>query len=153
MENRVTKKRIKPLFIVDLLMALLAMASAWTGIEIHYAGHFQGHGVWHTWAVVHLFVNVAWFITCFLHCKHHWAWYKSLFKGRQSFSRKSKVTLVLSIIFTITALTGISLLIFAEGQGSRLGHWHYILGLVLAVIGLGHFLKRFSILRKGLGAR
>ena len=151
MENKT--KRIKPLFIVDLLMALLGMASAWTGIEIHYAGHFQGHSVWHGWSVAHVVINVAWLIVCFLHCKHHWAWYKSIFKNMTSLSRKSKVTLAVSLLFAAAAVTGICLLLFAEGQGTHDGLHHYVIGLALAALCLGHFIKRFALLRKGLTKR
>ena len=146
-------KRIKPIFIVDLLMAIFGFASAWTGIEIHYAGHFQGHSVWHGWSVVHVLINVAWLIVCIIHCKHHWAWYKSILKGKSSLSRKSKITLSVSLVFTAAALTGINLLLFSEGQGTHEGLHHYIIGLVLSALCLGHFIKRFAILRKGLTKR
>lgn len=148
MENKT--KRIKPLFVADLLMALLGVASAYTGVEIHYAGHFQEHSAWHGWSVVHVVINVAWLIVCFLHCKHHWAWYKSLFKGMPSCSRKSKITLIVNFLFAATAFTGIGLLLFAEGQGTHLGLHHYVIGIALTALCLGHFIKRFSILRKGL---
>lgn len=153
MDNKTKKTRgPKPLFIVDLLMALFALLTLLTGIGNHLAGHSGSHGVWHVWSALHILAALIWSVVTVIHCKHHWAWYKSLLAKRPS-NVKSKVTMLLTLVFLFTALSGIYLLLFADGEGTIAGVRHYVGGLLLGAIALGHLLKRFRILRKGLGAR
>ena len=59
-------------------------------------------------------------------------------------------TLALDIgTFIATYYVGINCLII-QGPNSHFGHWHYVIGIMLTVIAVGHFLKRIKILVKGL---
>lgn len=138
---------MKPIFRTDLAMAVLALLSAFTGVQIHYAGHFQSHEVWHNWSVAHFFINVALLIVAIVHVKQHWGFYKTLIKN---INLRSKVTMMVTLSFSIVALSGIYLLIFVEGQGSSAGFVHYILGIVFTVFGLGHLAKRWRVFKKGV---
>ena len=78
---------MKPIFKTDLCLVILFAASLLTGIRIHYANDFQTHDVndfqthdvWHTWSVIHFFVNIALLVTAIIHIKQHWGWFKTLF--------------------------------------------------------------------------
>lgn len=138
---------MKPVFRTDILMLILFASSLYTGIELHYAGDFQSHKVWHNWAMVHSIINTLLLIVAAIHIKQHWGWYKSFFKKSAS---KSRVTKLLTVIFALTALSGIALLIFSRGQGTSLGMIHYVCGLAFGAIGTGHFAKRWKVFRKGV---
>lgn len=140
---------MKNIFKVDLLMLIFAVSSVFTGIQIHYANDFQTHEIWHNWSLIHVFVNVAFLIVGTLHIKQHWAWYKTLFK-KGKFTLKSKITMLVSLSFLILTLSGIALLLFVEGQGSKIGFFHYVCGLIFGAIGLGHFIKRWKVFKKGV---
>ena len=83
-----------------------------------------------------------------MHIQSHWAWYKGWFS--KGLGNKSRVTALLSIIFVAISITGILLIAVIDGANSGLGLWHYRLGIAMTIIGLGHFIKRFRILKKSL---
>ena len=128
-------------------MAILTLISLFTGIQIHYAGHFQSHEVWYNWSAVHTIANIALLVTAIMHIKQHWGFYKSLIK---KINLRNKVTMLVTTSFVVVALSGIYLLAFVEGQGSSVGFAHYVLGLVFGVLGLGHLAKRWKVLKKGI---
>ena len=140
---------MKPIFRTDLCLSILFVASLLTGIKIHYANDFQTHDIWHTWSVIHFFVNIALLVTAIVHIKQHWGWYKTLFKA-SSLALKSKITMLVTILFLAVSITGVLLLAFVEGQGSSMGMAHYVIGLLFGVIGLGHFVKRWRVFKKGV---
>ena len=92
---------MKPIFRTDLCLSILFVASLLTGIKIHYANDFQTHDIWHTWSVIHFFVNIALLVTAVIHIKQHWGWFKTLFKT-SSFTLKSKITMLVTILFLAT---------------------------------------------------
>ena len=49
-----------------------------------------------------------------------------------------------------TVITGLIVLFIHQDPNSGHGLWHYVIGIILTVIGLGHFFKRIKILVKGL---
>ena len=136
---------MKPIFRTDLSLLILFVLSLFSGIQIDYASHFQSHEVWHNWAVFHILVSLAFVILGVLHVQTHWGWYKSLIT--KGIGKKSKVTIWLSFIFLITSLTGFILLGVCCRQ-FHIGMWHYRLGIIFTIIGIGHFIKRFPILWK-----
>ena len=69
------------------------------------------------------------------HIKTHWAWYTSLF--RNGLGRKSHVTVIVSILFMLVALTG-CVLLGVEGANSGIGLWHYRIGLLSVALFGGH---------------
>lgn len=140
---------MKPIFRTDLCMVILFVASLFTGIQIHYANDFQTHEIWHSWSVMHIVVNTALLVMASIHIKQHRGWYKSLFKARK-FTVKSKITMLVSILFATTTLTGALLLAIVDGQGSSMGFAHYVVGLIFSAIGLGHFIKRWNVFKKGI---
>ncbi len=137
---------MKPILKIDLSMAILFALSLFTGIQIHYANDFQTHEIWHLWSMIHTFVNVVFLIVATTHIKQHWRWYSSLF-DKNKFATKSKLTILTTIVFLATSVTGILLLILIDGQGSTMGFVHYIIGLLFGVTGGLHFLKRWKIFR------
>lgn len=131
-------------------MAVFAVLSVFTGIQIHYAGDFQTHDIWHSWAIVHILVNIIFLIVATTHIRQHWGFYKSLFRKGPNRTIKNKVTMVVLIVFLALSLTGISLFMFVKGQGSVFGFVHYIIGLIFGIVGLLHFLKMWKIFKKGI---
>lgn len=140
---------MKSIFKTDLCLVILFVASLFTGIKIHYANDFQSHDIWHTWSVIHSFVNIALLVTAIIHIKQHWGWYKTLFKV-SSLALKSKITMLVTILFLATSITGVLLLLFINGQGSSMGMAHYVIGLIFGAIGLVHFIKRWKVFKKGI---
>ena len=140
---------MKPIFRTDLMMALLFVASIYSGFEIHYAGHFQSHEVWHNWSVVHVVANVLFLVISIIHIKQHWNWYKSLIK-RTSSKKPRIVTILLSLLFATTILSSIYLLLFAKGEGTSAGFFHYVVGIIFGVLSIGHFVKRWKVLKKSI---
>ena len=140
---------MKPIFRTDLWLSILFVASLLTGIKVHYANDFQTHDTWHTWSVIHFFVNIAILATAIIHIKQHLGWFKTLFKT-SSFALKSKITMLVTILFLAVSVTGVLLLAFVEGQGSSMGMAHYVIGLLFGAIGLGHFIKRWRVFKKGV---
>jgi hypothetical protein len=121
--------------------------TAYSGFKLHIAGNFSTHEVWHNWAVFHTLVSLAFVVLGVLHIQTHWGWYKSVIT--KGIGKKSKVTVWLSFIYMITSLTGI-ISLGVCCRHSNIGLWHYWFGIISTIIGLGHFLKRFSTLRKSL---
>ena len=86
-----------------------------------------------------------------VHVKMHWGWYKSLFA--KGIGNKSRVTLLLSVIFSVVVLTGVALLAFVDGANSGMGLWHYRIGLIVSAISIGHIVKRWHILKKSIESK
>ncbi len=132
---------------IDILMLALFVASLLTGVGIYYADHFQSHDEWHNWSVAHVVANLFFLVVAIVHIKQHWAWYKSLFK---SITRKSKVTIFVTVAFLCASISGIYLLLFADGQGTSEGLAHLWIGGIFGLSGILHFAMRCRILLKFL---
>lgn len=83
----------------------------------------------------HLVQPVLFTTLVMAHIKTHWAWYTSLF--RNGLGRKSHVTVIVSILFMLVALTG-CVLLGVEGANSGIGLWHYRIGLLSVALFGGH---------------
>ena len=138
---------MKKIFVIDWLLLLAGILCTVTGIGMHLAGHNATHEVWHNWAVAHVLASLFMLITGILHVQTHWNWYKGLFKGQTK--NKSHVTMILSIVFIVLVVTGLVLL-FVEGANTKVGIWHWVIGLVVTAISIGHIIRRFPILKKSL---
>ena len=120
---------------------VLFVLSLVTGVMIHIADHFFSHDVWHTLSVIHVLINAMFLVTYITHIVRHLKWYKLLFKKNK---KLSKITKLLSIFSLATVLTGIALLLFAEGQGTHLGLAHYLIGIAFGVFCIWHVFMRFK---------
>lgn len=138
---------MKRIFIIDWCLIPLFIFSVFTGIELHIAGHGNSHGLWHTWAWVHIITSFLFMIFVTIHVKTHWKWYKSLFQN--GLGHKSHVTVAVSLVFFILVLTGYALL-GMNGYGTGLGMCHYRIGLLALVLFSGHIIKRIPVLRKAI---
>ena len=139
--------KMKRIFIIDWWLLLAFAITAYSGFELHIAGHFSTHEVWHNWAVCHTLASLTFIILGVLHIQSHWGWYKSLIS--KGIGKKSRITILLSLIYLIVSITGIVLLSI-KGANTDIGLWHYKIGIVLTIICVGHFIKRFPILRKSI---
>ena len=138
---------MKKIFVIDWALLIVFAITAIAGFELHIAGHFSSHEVWHNWAVCHTLASLASIIFGVLHIQTHWGWYKSLVS--KGLGKKSKITVGISIVFVIATITGILLLLVA-GANTGIGLWHYRIGIILTIISAGHFLKRFPLLKKSI---
>lgn len=138
---------MKKIFVIDWILIPLFVFSAYTGIELHVAGHGGNHEIWHNWALFHVVISLLFFIVVTCHVATHGGWYKGLIN--KGISKRSKVTLALSVGFVFVVVTGFVLL-FMDGANSNIGLWHYQTGLSISAISIGHILKRIPILRKSL---
>ena len=81
-----------------------------------------------------------WLLSVIVHVMRHKYWYKTLVSRR--FTNKHCITLSLSILFLIVAITGILLISYVKGANSPIGLWHYKLGLFLLMLSLIHVFHR-----------
>jgi hypothetical protein len=149
MAKNISFTKGKPIFIVDIILIPLFVLLFYSGLKLHVAGHTDNHSIWEYWAWFHVIVSLPTLIAMLLHIKAHWSWYKSLVK--KGMKNKSKITIIISILFLILTITGILLMFFIEGANSAVGLWHYKLGIVMGVLALFHIIGRFKIMIKGLG--
>lgn len=141
---------MKRVFIIDWTLIPLLLFTAFTGIKAHVVEQVGNHELWHNWSVLHVLASFLFLVTVAFHLATHWGWYKGLI--RNGIGRKSKVTVALSVLFMVEAVSGMVLL-FVSGASSHLGLWHYKIGLIMSVIAIGHTFKRLPILRKSLKNR
>ena len=80
--------------------------------------------------------------------KGHWSWYISLFSI--GIGNKRRVTIILTVLMLAVILSGIMVMLLSDHNESRIGLWHYAIGIIFTVTALGHFIKRHKILFKGL---
>lgn len=141
---------MKRIFAIDWTLVPLFILSAYTGIELHIAGHSNSHEIWHNWAVFHVIASLPFLVVVIFHIITHWNWYKGIIS--RGMGQKSKVTLWLSAIFTFVAITGI-ILLNVKGANSPIGLWHYKIGVLTSLFSIGHIFKRIPVLRKSLKAK
>lgn len=139
---------MKFIFVIDWYLIPSFIFCALTGIGLHIAGHWSHHGVWHSWAVYHVISSLLFLLGVVFHVKTHWGWYKSLFKN--GLGKKSPETVVISAIFAVMFITGMVLLLIAEGGNTGIGLWHYKIGIASCLLVLWHVKKRINILKKSL---
>lgn len=140
-------EKMKKIFVIDWFLILSLVLAAYTGIELHIAGHGSNHEIWHNWAVFHVVMSLLFFIVGIFHVITHWGWCKGFINN--GIGKKSNLTLTLSVVFLFVVATGIILLCI-DGANSNIGLWHYKIGILIGVISIGHILKRIPILRKSL---
>lgn len=138
---------MKRIFVIDWILAVVFIVSSISGIGLHVAGHGDSHEVWHNWAVFHVIGSVLFLVAIIFHVITHWGWYKGIMKN--GIGRKSKVTVVLSIVFLLLSVTG-TVLLGVSGANSPLGLWHYATGIIMTAVAAWHIIKRLPVLYKSL---
>lgn len=138
---------MKQIFVIDWILIFIFILSAYSGIELHIAGHVSNHEVWHNWAVFHALTSFLFIVAAVFHITTHWGWYRGIVKN--GIGRKSKITVALSVVFLLASVTGLVLL-GVKGVNSNIGQWHYRIGLLVTILSVGHILKRIPLLRKSI---
>lgn len=141
--------RYKTTICIDSALILLLILTVFTGIKLHIAGHGVHHELWHNWAVWHTIISLIFILLGIIHVKAHWNWYKGL---KRRIKNRSTITLLLSLSFILVAVTGVVLLTYTDGESSQIGSLHYKLGLIMLILGIWHFIKRFSVFIRGVSA-
>lgn len=136
------------IYLTDLLLVPVFVLSFYTGVELHIAGEGAEHEVWHNWAVFHTIVCLLFMLLGIVHVKSHWGWYKGL--KAAGGKGKRKVVLLLSVLFLLAVVSGLSLILFVDGANSAMGLWHYRMGIFVSIFGVLHVLKRKKVLYKGV---
>ena len=136
---------MKRIFVIDWILIFIFASSACSGVELHIVGHENNHEIWHNWAVFHVLTSFLFLATVALHLATHRGWCKGIIKN--GISNKNRATAILSIVFLLLSVTGIVLLGVA-GANTRMGLWHYMIGLTTIPLSIGHILKRYPALRK-----
>lgn len=49
---------MKKIFVIDWTLIPVFVLSAFSGIQLHVAGHGTSHEVWHHWAVFHIIASI-----------------------------------------------------------------------------------------------
>lgn len=140
--------KAKTLFLTDLMLLLTLVPVVVSGFGLHWAGHQINHELWHNWAVAHISSATLFAIITVVHIYGHWGWYKSLFKS--GVKSKSRVTIALTALMLMVVATGAVVLVSHQMPNVGVGRWHYILGIILMVVAVGHFVRRHNTLFKGL---
>lgn len=138
---------MKRIFVIDWMLLVVSILTVFTGLGLHIAGHGGNHELWHNWAVFHIITSILFVITVFFHIQTHWGWYKGWMK--HGLVKKSRVTVIVSVLFIILSITGLVLL-GVDGANSGIGLWHYKIGIVSSLLFLGHVIKRIPILKRSL---
>lgn len=139
--------RVNKIFKVDASMIPVFTLLIITGIDIHISSENVNHRSWIAWSALHVVCAAAFLILGYFHVRQHIGWFKSLFKGN---TKGRGVTIGLTIIMTVEILSGLILLAFVDGEGSFWGRFHWISGIILAIAGTGHYIRRFNRLKRGL---
>ncbi len=134
-------------FVVDWILVAVFIWTAFTGLELHAAGHGGSHELWHNWAVFHIIASILFVIATLFHVQTHWGWYKGWVK--HGLGKKSRVTVIVSILFVILLVTGL-ILLGVDGANPSIGLWHYKIGIVSSLLFLGHIIKRTRVLKRSL---
>ncbi|WP_418671074.1 4Fe-4S binding protein [Alistipes ihumii] len=127
-------------FRIERLLPMAFLASAITGIGLHIAGHGTSHEVWHNWGAAHTLASFLWLLSTAIHVKRHRLWYKTLVS--KGITKHRWVTILLSVLFPIVAITGIWLIACVKGAHTPIGLLHYKLGILLLASSLIHALHR-----------
>lgn len=138
---------MKKIFVIDWILVFVFVLSAFSGIKLHIAGHGSNHELWHNWSIFHILTSLLFLIAVIFHITTHWGWYKGIIKN--GIGKKSKITIVLSVIFLFVFVTGI-ILLGVNGANSNVGLWHYKIGIATIVLSVVHIIKRTPLLRKSL---
>ena len=142
--------KVKSIFKVDASMIPIFTLLIVTGIGIHIASENGNRHSWGIWSVFHVVCAVAFLILGYFHVKQHAGWFRTLLTGNV---KGRGVTMALTILMLAEIISGVILLVVVEGEGSSWGHFHWIAGILLAVIGTGHYIKRLRRLKKGFRFR
>lgn len=138
--------KVNKIFKVDAWMIPVFTFLIITGFGIHISGESGNHHSWIIWSAFHVLCAVAFLILVYFHIRQHIGWFKTLLKGNV---KGRGITITLATVMTFEIISGIILLVFVEGEGSILGHLHWVVGYILAIIGTVHYLKRFQRLKNG----
>ena len=138
---------MKRIFVVDWILLAVFILTAFTGLELHAAGHGGSHELWHNWAVFHIIASILFVIATLFHVQTHWGWYKGWVK--HGLGKKSRVTVIVSILFVILLVTGL-ILLGVDGANPSIGLWNYKIGIVSSLLVLGHIIKRTRVLKRSL---
>lgn len=142
--------KVKSIFKVDASMIPVFTLLIVTGIGIHIASENGNRHSWGIWSVFHVVCAVAFLILGYFHVKQHAGWFRTLLKGNV---KGRGVTMALTILMLAEIISGAILLAFVDGEGSFWGHFHWIAGILLAVIGTRISVKRFNRRKKDVLSR
>lgn len=145
--NLINDNIMKHVFVIDWTLIPLFLLTAYTGIKLHIVGHGNNHEIWHDWAASHIIASIVFLAVAIFHITTHWVWYKGAI--RNGIGKKSKITVVLSVLFLLVSVTGV-ILLGINGANSNIGLWHYKIGIAVIILCIGHILKRIHLLRKSL---
>ncbi len=138
---------MKKIFVTDWILVFVFVASAFSGIGLHWAGHGNNHELWHNWAVFHVSSSFLFLVAAIFHITTHKGWYKGLIT--KGIDRKRRITAILSVVFLLASITGI-ILLGVNGANSNIGLWHYKIGIATTILCGGHLLRRIPVLRQSL---
>lgn len=138
---------MKRIFVIDWVLVAAFAMTAVSGFGMHVAGHGDSHELWHGWAVFHVLASALFCIVMIFHVATHREWYRGLV--RNGVGRKSKVTVVLTILSVCLSFSGI-FLFGVDGANSQPGLFHYAVGIVTALTACVHVAKRLPVLLRSL---
>lgn len=134
-----------------LLVGLVVVAS---GVYIQVKFHLShspttSSSLREAWNELHVWSSFLFLIAVMLHLYLHLKWYKAIFRKR--LFKRNRITLILSLLFVVSALTGIMAWI-VKGDSATLYHLivetHDKIALLFLLFVVGHTIKRFRFFMK-----
>lgn len=142
MANRATKKLNNDLYLlvaspVVILTGIFTRLSLITE-EVLWAD-------WHTWKSIHAIASIVLYYLAVRHVIDHWKWYK---KHWFQFRKGLRHVWLLSLLFALTALSGL-LLFFSSGESVQgLSSNHVRIGVLTTLLVIYHIVKYFPVMSK-----
>lgn len=131
------------ILLTDLMLIPAFLLSVYTGIQLHTTQHIGDTVMPH----IHISVSLLLLALAAVHVAYHRAWYRNLATCRTG---KRAMILILSILFIITAASGLWTL---AAKGSQIGKLHHMTGMLTALFALLHILKHLRILKNMVSRR
>jgi hypothetical protein len=149
---------------IDTALAITGLYFSLSGILIQVKYHMHGRSKeslllgmdYTTWNALHVISSLLGLVLISTHIYQHRKWYMYILKSRKI--PKQKPTFIISIIFFLMVLTGLTPLTFRlidpvkfAGLRFMFIEVHDKLGILLSILLTGHILRRLSILKKNIG--
>jgi len=145
-------------FVINLGLLIFGIATVFSGMLIQVKYHMGNHGAiptneivlgigYHSWSLIHKVSIVALSLLMICHVYFHWKWYKIVITKK--LISKNQQVLVLSLLFLIVAVTGltpwfIDLLNGNEMQRKIFIEIHDKITLILMIYLILHVAKRLK---------
>jgi hypothetical protein len=151
-------------YFIDCFLVITGIIMIYSGllVQVRYHGRTMNPLIvsqipdYIQWSQIHKISTIVIAVLACVHVYLHWKWYEVMFKKK--LGGRHKITMIMTIIFLLSAITGFWAWIFRllndspQGmiQEKHLIEIHDKLGIILAVLIIGHVMRRLRwLIRNG----